>query len=156
MVVTRTLWEETCLVCLPTAMQTARGDQHHLQPGNNHSNGEMKPFAFISQPRLQMPVTPALPTAAPKTRGWTTLCWALPAAHSSRGTCTLCSSSLFRWEKVQGRQTAPGSTAWPWATLTGRREKFWRLQRWDGGNFCEGEQKQATAWRCGTMKQRLM
>lgn len=46
-------WEGTCLVCLPTAMQTAWGDQHHLQPGNSYSNCEMKPFDFSSQTRLR-------------------------------------------------------------------------------------------------------
>lgn len=58
MVVTCALWEETCLVCLPTAMQTA---QHCSQPGNNHSNCQAKPFAFISQTRLGKFVTHPLP-----------------------------------------------------------------------------------------------
>lgn len=58
MVVTCTVLEETCLDCLPTAMQTARGYQHHLQPGNNQGNCEMKkPFAFISQTKQWTPGT---------------------------------------------------------------------------------------------------
>lgn len=58
MVVSCALWEETCLVCLPTAMQIA---QYRSQPGNNHSNSQAKHFAFISQTRLGNFVAHLLP-----------------------------------------------------------------------------------------------
>lgn len=130
-------WEGTCLVCLPTAMQTAWGDQHHLQPGNSHSNCEMKPFDFLSQTRLWTSGTHlCYPPQHPK-QGPRPYCTDPPATHSSKGTFTLCPSFQMRkgvratWQH-HAAPPGPGQH-WQGGRWGGQKEWAQRFERSKGG-----------------------
>lgn len=99
--------------------------------------------SLLSQTRLWTPVTHLhLPSQDPKLG-------VRPYSHSSKCASTSSPFSLFWREKVSC------STSWPWPTLRGQKDWAWSFEgRWDRGNLCEGEKRQATGWRCGSTKQR--
>lgn len=144
-----TVWEETCEICLPTVTQTTQGDQHHLQSGKNHSNCRWSP-SLLSQTRLWTPATHLhLPSQHPKL-GVRPYC-----SQSSRCAYTVCPSSLLRGEGILQHLLALANTEGTEKHWEGHKVWAWSFEAmWDRGNLCEGEKRQATSWRCGSMKQR--
>lgn len=143
-----TAWEEICEISLPTVIQTTQGDQHHLQSGKNHSNCWC-------------------PSLLPQTRLWTPVTYLhLPSQHPKLGVRAYCCLpkqqmclhfvSLFSFLRGEGvLQHLLHNTEGTEGHWEGHKVWAWSFEgMWDRGNLREGEKRQATSWRSGSVKQR--